>query len=356
MASIIDTDAKAIGEDWRGFGQNQIISLTSSNRLYAGHINESNLLEIHYSDDAGLNWTQEFTFGETVDSYTFSLCKSELDDVFVHFYNGVGTATRTQYVKKRDHTTGTWSNVLTNTNMTTLITSNHVGAMCHYNRNINRLYVIYFYSYGSGGGHILLAGQYSDDKGATWSGQVNIYDQGTSGSAYSVYLWGIDSDINTGNLTVLLGTNTTSYGIAVARVINSSLAYLSAEATPGNYYVYGGGVVVDSSGNRYVLEYHDDGFGNNYNLFIYRSNTRTTLVTNTTEALQRGYFSIGCDNSDNIYVFYVKHSDNKCYYRMRNVGTGTWGSEIALATGGFRPSCNQHSKPSTNKLNFVFCS
>jgi hypothetical protein len=336
MSTQIDTDAKVQGENTNGFGQRQVISVGS--RLYAAHITETNDIEVHYSDTNGASWNLDMTFSGITNPLEISLCKSELDDLFLMYRQG--TASPIHFIiKKRDRTTGLWSEVRDES-----VSDSNTHGMIVYNGANNRLFLMWTISDG-----FVFKTRYSSDYGSSWS----------SGSGWSWGsgptpgpLWGIDTDNVTGNMYAFADV---PFFDPQTIILNGNGDRTGSEAVrPPN--TYGGGLVIDSAGNRWQMSYFET--GGSYFLRVNKNNDSTaSLEVNygVTDALKRGMFSIGADGLDNIYIFYVKESDGKCYYRKFDAASQIWGMETALTTGdGFRPSCEQHSLPSSDKLQIVF--
>ena len=339
MANLIDNDAKVIGETIRGYGFPHVIR-TSGGRLYTAHINDpGNQLEIHYSDNDGVNWNLDTTFTET-GIVTFCLCRSEQDDIFVAFSEDNGDNTFDIRVKKRDHSTGIWSEVRANINQTTTSLTDRVCTVAiTYNRFINRLHLAWIYA---DAGDIYLANEYSDNYGSTWSsGDTTVL----YGSADTIYLYCGDTSPIDGKvfwwITRIIGNRGYVY------VYTASQIYFSSHAiTPTCPEAFSG--AVDSSGNYWSFE-----MDSLTNIRAFKNITVNLNVDVGT--CYNGMVALGMDGANNVYVFYVKDADDECYYRKYNALAGTWGTETTLTTGdGLRPSCEQHALASSLTLNVVF--
>ena len=366
MPNQIDNDCTILGGVVQGYGQQQILSLSGSTRLYSGHINASNLIEIRYSDDGGVTWTWDTTFSEAAESMNFSMCRSDLDDIFVCFWNTSSGQTKNVFVKKRDHTAGTWSTPLTQVCGVQNV-AERLDAMIVFNRNINRLHLIVtIHSYGFG--YLGIYGNYSNDYGTTWIWNGNfsgasvapalIYQYtSTSSYPYSCYLWGVDTSVITGQIFITWAT-TYSTQLYTTRCNADHTANTNLWSYAMGGQGYGGGCnVTDNVGNNYAcVNFYD------YSYAVYR--TRVYLNSGTlsldinwggTQIVVTGQVCIGVDSSNHVYLFYTKVADGLCYYRYFN--GSTWGTETALVgVHGSRPSCELHSKPSSAYLQVSYIS
>ena len=353
MSNLIASDSKVVGENSIGVGQNHILTMASG-RIYAGHLQDTtNYLVIHYSDNSGTSWTQDFTFGEIVDCNCFSMCKSELDDLFVCFWTGTGTTTRTVYVKKRT-SAGVWSQVLSQA--ITMQATETMGAMICYNRLINRLHLVFCLHNNSG--YIGTFGMYSSDRGATWTSFATLTTPVSGGGTVMSHLWGVDTDPLTGKVYIGIGCYNGSLADADA-VIQCNSDH-SSVSTPVSLTLIdsssykGGALVVDSSGNYYTA-YFCTTSGPVYRLRVYRNASVSYDINLGSDTLFDGDISLACDVQDNIYLLYNKVADSKAYYVQYVKSTATWGTETALTSGdGLRVVVEQHPKPSSSQLNYIF--
>jgi hypothetical protein len=340
MANQIDTDAKIIGENDSGFGQNHVVT-ASDGRIYAGHVNDSNYLEIHYSDDGGSNWTLDNTTSEEVGDGFFSMCLSENDDLFVCFVTGSGTS-YTVRIKFRDESDGTWSEVYSSAR-TVENSGEQPYALITYNRYINRLHV--FWTEHPSGTALNIYSDYSDNYGSTWNGITTSWTTGSySTGNYIFRAFGLDTNPSNGNVHLLY---TFEYFTDKANRMKfdssgSELDDIDLTTT----IVIGGGLAIDSSGNKYDLVYASD-----YDLHLYKNGVSNTVYSTGSDDLKRGMFDIGIDGQDNVYCFYVKESDGKTYYKKYD--GSSFGSETEVATGA-RIGCEQHALGSSVILNTVY--
>lgn len=352
MSNLIASDSKVIGESYSGYGQNNLITI-STGRLYAGHIQDSTgYLEIHYSDDGGSTWTLDYTGSVTIDSNAFSLCKSDLDDVYVCYWLGASSTSRTVNVLKRDHVALTWSSVKSLA-ITEFNSGELMGAMCHFNRLYTRLHVVM--AYHNSGNYIGVYGIYSDDRGTTWSGITTIYQPYNTGVSQNSYLWGVDSSPLTGQLYILNANSAdTQWNVLQCNYDYSSPTRPIYDSVNNSTGYLGGAIVVDSSGN-YWFTINYIWAGPSYKAGVWKNTSQSLNLSPGSDLYFHGNFSIAADGQDNIYFFYVKRADNKCYWNKYTKTSASWGTEAALTSGdGLRLLCEQHSKPSSTKINYVF--
>ena len=343
MAHLIDNDSKIITERAEGFGQPSIIR-TSGGRIYTGHINDSGYLEIHYSDNSGVNWTLDTTFTDDTGIDMFSFAVSDLDDVFVTFSYATATDVYTLKVKKRDHTAGTWSEILNETSIGSDSFANQIKPGIVWNRGalLTRLHIFWCESFDEN--NINLKNKYTDNYGSSWS---DGSDKTISGGRND-FLCSIDSIISSGNVVIWL--KDTYSGYRIDEYIFTSLGVYSGERYDSNYGAQGV-MVIDSNDNKWKL-YYDPGY---YRLSVWQNTVKEFEDIEGTDWIKYGMLAIGCDGSDNIYIFYVKSGDEKCYYKKYDKGTDTWGSETELTSGdGLRIGCEQHSLISSDVLHLVY--
>lgn len=332
MANQIDNDAKVFGERGSGYSSPGVIR-TSSGRIYVGHYNLSGELEIHYSDNNGDTWTLDVTFTETDIDY-LSFAVSSTDDVFVSYCQGNESPVNI-IIKKRDSSTGTWSEILDEE-----VSSGPQQPILLYNNTNNRLYIFWCIS------GVSINSRYSDDNGSTWNA-VNS----ANSSIYHVLYSG---DIRASDDMIILSFADSNLR---SRVYLFNLSGTLAPAPYSLHYdtVYdsaaGGNKTVSlSDGTVFTAAIRDDN-----DMYVYFGSTRQDDV-GAIPNVKLGNLSVGVDNSDNIYVFYTK-TDNKCYYIKYDAGTSSWVSEVELTTGdGLRPACEQHSIMGSSSLHITYFS
>jgi|GEM_PF-3981682 len=338
MANQVDNDVKVIGnENIYGWGQQHILSISTGTRLYTSFINESNEVEVQYSADGGGTWTPDTSFAET-SPYFISMCRSELDDIFVS-YVANATGTRTMKVKKRDHTSGAWSEVLSGTQGGTY----PPHPLITYNRVLNRLH--YFWLYDTGV-YVFIENKYSDNYGSTWtSGTLRTQHSGLVDHK----LYGIDTHPVTGKVYLFLHTTNSLYFV-VEKFSPVGVWEIRDQAGP-DAITKAGSFVIDSLGNNII--FYSRLQGSNYYLTILKAGvSQSEVVYGSTKTILEGACAVGIDGSNNIYAFYTK-TDNKLYYKSTLNGY----VEAALTVNnGVRASCEQRSLPASTKLNYIFSS
>lgn len=338
MANQIDTDAKVIGENALGFGQQHVLAIGTT--LYAVKITDTNTIEVHKSTDSGANWTVDTTFSSLTNPVSLSLCKSEQGDLFLGFVHNTSYV----IVKRKHYSTGTWTEVY-NTSHTVGADSAGQHALVVYSKTQTRLYLLY----NSGDSNVY--NKRSDDYGGTWSTATKT-NFGSAGSP-ELRLYSACTAPN-GNMYYLLWSNLIAQ--VFTKIINADGSNGSTEGNITNTLAnfYGGEMAIDSSSNRWRIWYYIS--GGNYYLKVDKNASESLSVNySTTDTIYKGMLSIGIDGANNVYIFYTKKTDGKCYYRMFTNSTSTWGSETALTSGdGLRPSCEQVSLPSSNKLNVIY--
>jgi len=347
MANLIDTDSKNIGERAEGFGFPGIIR-DSNGRIYTGHITDSNTLEIHYSDNNGSTWNLDETFSlisgtSSIDMYSFTV--SDQDDIFLTYSLNEGSDVYTLKVKKRDHTSGNWSEILEETSITSESIILH--PLITWNRyESNRLHV--FWLGHTPSANAIIYNKYSDNYGNSWTSGTNKTLDDNIRTISS-----LDTDPTNGDV-YLTEYNTVSETYPHLYKFSSVGVYQNVsnlEQTRDNFGLY---VSIDSTGNRWIAFY---GEKNNWYSGILLKNDEAGILfhyTSGTHALKKGMFSIGIDGVDNIYIFYTK-PDGKAYYKKYDKDTETLGDEVSLTVGdGLRVNCEQHNFIRDDKLNFVY--
>jgi len=335
MPVTIDIDEKIQAASNNGYGQQKVIE-TSAGVLYAVQINVSNVIEVHTSINGGTSWSLDTSFSSLTAPFHLSLCISERDDIFLGFVHN----TNVVVIKKRDYLAGTWSEVYN----TTHSASSEQFALLTYGKALNRLYL--FYTNGDND----LSNKRSDDYGSTWSAATST-GEGSGGTSFK--LWSVDS-AQSGNLYSIWWT---SWNASIRTAVWTSAGVYSTYE--GHIYntlanMLGGQIALDSGSNRWRVFYFLD--ATNYKLMVDKNAVNSLTVNySTTDTLNHGQVTIGIDNLDNVYIFYVKTADNICYYRKYTASTTSWGTETALTAGnGVRPSCVMSVRPGGTKLRIVY--
>jgi len=343
MAIQIDTDSKVQGEINDGFGQQHIVK-TAAGRLYATHITDINDVEVHFSDDDGSTWTLDTTFSGLSGIRHLSMTKSEIDDIFLFIMTGTGSPT-TFLVKKRDSGLGTWSEVRSESD--TGQGGSLLFGMITYNRFINRLHLVWSFQ----GSNQVLRSIFSDDKGSTWSGITTV---STSTFGGSTSFWGLDSNPVNGNLHVFYKTG----GNTLVKVLDFGGVVISSRSIPDLGTVLGGGLVVDSSGNEFVIWYMETS-GGIFELRVEKNGVNILQDTSflfTQDNIKRGMMAVGIDGGDNIFIFYTREDTNgKLHFKKFNAPTQTFDADQEFTVNeGLRPSIEQHIATGSTKLNVIF--
>lgn len=351
MANQIDNDSKIQGENDLGYGQNHIVELSNGD-LYAAHITDTNVIEVHKSVDSGLNWTLENSFTGLTSPQSLSMCKSENDDLFLGYTTGaIGSPVSTI---ERRNSAGTWTQVYSvNKGHHSSQNLNLPGFLVTYSRTVNRLYL--FYVTVDQFGNKEVTNNYSDDKGDTWSASNVKGITGLSSTTWTIFnCVGLDTDPITGDVYLLWQYE------GNAEAPTTLLSKWDSAGSVGSYTLMkqdtadyrAGALVIDSSGNRYYTVYKSN---STQQLIVHKNETVSLTINLTGDDYKRGMFTIGLDGQDNIYIFYVKESDSNTYYRKYNNSTDSWESEIQYTTSqGLRPKTQQHSEPGSGTLNIVY--
>jgi len=350
--NLIDNNARIINERVEGFSQPAICE-TSTHRLYTAHITGLDTLEIHYSDDNGANWNLDKTFNiisGTISIGMFSFAVSDQDDIFLAYVLDEGSNYYTIKVKKRDYLTGDWSEILEETNIESVPIKTKPQLIWNRRADLTRLHL--FWIDTSDGSSIDIYNKYTDNYGNSWTnGGSYPYNTSTVNVLAS-----IDSNLNTGDIYILC-YNSSSLGILKEGIFNSTgtETTFSNAGGVGNVDDKGASLAIDSSGNRWIVQYYID--DSTRYLKVWKNNVQSVelMSSSGSDLILDGMTVLGIDASDNIFAFYTKEIDKKAYYRKHAQETSTWGSEIALTTGdGLRINCQKHSLIGSNKLHTVF--
>ena len=357
MANQIDTGLKVLSAESNvGYGQQQILSISSGARLYSAYVNDANQVEIRYSDNGGASWTLDTAFSET-SPYFVSMCRSELNDIFVCYLANL-ISPNILKIKKKDHTTGSWSEIL-NVSVTNTATSNRPSAMITYNRAVNRLHVFWL-NPNDDAVAVYLNNKYSDDYGATWTTPAGR--AGGQNGNIEMGILGLDTDPLTGKVFVLAPGYFSSGNSYINRFTPAG-AFDTNYATGNMGTVNGGAMSIDNSGVIwYAMLGNSTG---NYYVRVYSqtaSNVYTQVfnITSGFKSFLNGHIAFGLDGTGNGYVFWTQNPAYTPFYSQLNYNTnriGNWNTTNQLTTAdGTRPSCEQRSIPSLNKINYIFAS
>lgn len=354
MATLIDNDALDLGVVDSGYGQPGVVHNASLAAVFSAQVNSTGNLEIYKSTDDGISWTLDTTFTDSINIKMFSFADSPRGDIFVAFSYTTATDVYTIKVKKRAYDTGTWSEVLSETNLD--CTNFPLKPLITWNRfESNRLH-IFWISHASSTSSGDIYNQYSDNYGSSW----------TNGSSYphSIVYGDNNYTIDSMDTSPTDGKVVVYHRLVIGGVPLAELEFSSVGLVGSNTFLpnglnknnKGSSAVIDSNNNRWVLLFYST-VSAVYTLeVIDRSGSDDiTIYTGASEYIYKGNLCIGRDTEDNIYVFYTKKSDDKCYYRKYNLATTTWEAETALTAGeGLRPACVQHQALGSSKLFTTF--
>ena len=349
MAILIDTDALIQGESDPGYGQRHVITM-SDGTIFAAQINDSNEIEIHKSTSDGLTWSLDHTISGLSNPASLNLAKSNIDSLFVGYLTGSPGSIITHIEKRTSG--GAWSTVH-NLDLghggSAPIPSFFIGV----NRTSNRLYYVYGLGSDQFGNRDEFDTDYSDDEGATWpGGNFKVFSIGTSHNFMNIS--GVDTDPITGDIYVLwhMQYSTTNHRVQLDRWSSAGAWVSTIKSWTVDYRA--AGLVIDSSGNRYVGLYK---FTSTQAFQVEKNETLSLNDALGGDDYKRGMFDIAVDGSDDIYVFYVKESDAKAYFKKYDSVGASWGTETVLtSTEGLRVKSEQISLPSSDKLRIIFFS
>ncbi len=344
--AIIASNAKYFA-DGRGysFGFQPLVSY-GTNLRFASQLNDVNALDVYSFN--GANWLLDKTYTDVyMESPT--MCKSELNDIFLA-YKMSSASPFTIKVKKRDHTSGIWTEVLSQS-VTFTNAGGYSTPLMVYNRAINRLHLFWTQIDGTTGAYQRkICNKYSDDYGGSWSA-INEYNYGSPGAFAWFYGFAIDTHPLNGNIYVFVCAEGT--GGSVELFNYSGIRQSTNYTVTGITNLYDGEVAVSSAGDVYIA-----------------SRTRNVAATHGVGVVKNGsgiggggssgsdlwYYQslgLGIDNSDNVYLFYQKRADGKAYWQMWN--GSTWTSEAALTSGtGYRIAVEVHTYMSSTKINMCY--
>lgn len=333
MGNIIDDDAKVIVGDDYSFGHPAICRLSDTVML-AGHINDSDELEIHKSTDKGLNWTLKKSLPNASGCFNFAVISS----------TKVGLV-----YQKNDNEFEVWVSIDSGDNWTNKLDITDINAsdsksILLYDTNINRLHIVYEKTGAD------MAGKYSDNNGDSWTNWSDLSAL-NSGNIYDG-----DIDLITNNVYVCF-EYTISHHIYAGK-ISSTGSYISSYNYGETGHVYHDvNFAVDLSGNTYFAHIKRNTTTSKEKLVVSRNEaTEVDLYTpDTDNIIVKGSTSIGVDQDDNVFVYYTKTSDEKTYYRKYDAGISTWEAEVELiAVANNRINTEKHILALSNKLHFAY--
>lgn len=355
MANLIDNDALDLGLTEAGWGQPGAVMNASIASFFVAQVNSTGNLEVYKSSDDGLSWSLDTTFIDSTSIKVFSFADSPRGDIFLAFSYATATDVYTIKVKKRDYSTGTWSEILSETALD--CTTIPLKPFIAWNRyESNRLHVFWM-EHASAGSSGDIYNKYSDNYGSSW----------TNGSSYpySVSYGNFDYTIDSIDTSPTDGKVVVYHRIVGVSIPLSEQEFSSVGLVGSNTFLpntlnrnhLGSSAVIDSSNNRWVLLYYYYATTGLYTLeVIDRTGTDDiTIMSAGTPQIYSSNLAIGADTDGNIYVLYTKTADDKCYYRKYNLATTTWEAEVTLTTGeGLRPSCVQHQPSGSSRLLTTF--
>lgn len=335
MSNIIDTDSKIISSDRYGFGQ-PTLCRCSSTLMFAAHINDSSQLEIHKSINSGDNWTLVKTFTET-DPEDFEMCAIDATSAAIAFIYGSN-----QKVYVTDDNGSTWVEKLAETH--SLVKKSNIA----YDPLESRLWKVF--TRGD-----IFDLDYSDNKGDNWT-SVN-YDTNLGVGNFHAS----DMDINPLNSDVyvtIICEDTTNFERIY--IFSKTGSYKSNSVLGFDTDWADACIIIDSGDNDYVITgyKHTDSkwyiaYAKNGTLDTSNFLLGSGAEVNYNDLVIPGSLSCAVDGDDNIYAFYTKASDEKCYYRKYN--GSTWESEtILVGIANDRISTEKRPISGSNKLHFVY--
>ena len=359
MPNLIDNDALDIGTLLSGYGEPGIVQNDSIGLTFSAQVNSTGNLEVYKSSDEGVSWTLDTTFTDDTNMRMFSLATSVRGDIFVAFsyITDVVNDTYTIKVKKRDYITGVWSEVLNEIGRTS--TTYPVKPLVTWNRfESNRLHLAWMEHSTGGNGSIFNI--YSDDYGATWNSKFTnqkvIFLGDADYALDSIETNPIDGTLWTYSRLVETASTLLVYSFSSAGVWGGFSDNLPSATTRLHR---GASSVTDSTGKRWTLLYYKYSSTDQYRLEVIDSSGTYDLTVLSVDSgsglLLDGNVSIGCNSADDIYIFYTKLSDSKCYYRKFDAVGTAWGVETELTTGdGFRPACTKHKSSGSDRFITTF--
>ena len=349
MPTVIDTDSKIIQPRLWCFGGTPVKSY-GTNQLYACHLTNVNEYEVHWFN--GTVWALSATFTDLgMDSGSIAI--SELGDVFFCYQYTVVSRGNLK-VKKRDHITGLWTEVLNYTGIPDSST-NPPNPHITYSRFENKLVVSC--GYHDGGGVHQVRTWYSTDYGNTFTPTLHTIVGGQNPPQYTS-MWNLDTDPSNGDIWFMYQYYNNSplgysWGLWKQDKDGASPGAPYYEMTATN--IKAGAMLLDSSGNKVYAVYREN--GGNYWLSAYRNLGSTTNLAGggTTPFIYDGMMAMGRDNSDNIYLFYVRIDDGLVHYRKYDFVGASWGAEQALSPGqARRVGADQNPSPANPRVNVVY--
>jgi len=334
MSSQIASDALYLTENTADFGCRHVVR-DSTGKRYAIYVKDDEDLQIMSSTD-GTTWSSETSYTPTSGYIRFpSICVGKDDDIYVAYREGTGSD-YTVKVKAREHTGGTWSEIL-DWDITIFYTQFGPNPAITASKYLSdRIHV--FVAYQDSATSHIIQNKYTDNKGSAWTNGTDLTWAVASGEK-DCYIWDIDT-YNNGNVIVIFRSYSTSY-----KAIFNAIGASGVKSATGGYNE-GASLVVDYDDNlRYVTMLNDTG-----------------LITwdswATSETIRRGSVSMGLDGDGNVYVFYTSASNDKTYYYKWTRSTVTWDTSPTLLSSnkGDRVKCEQRALPTSTKLCVVYFS
>lgn len=352
MAIQVDTDAKVLGETWLGFGQQRTVRI-STGRIFITHVTDLDEVEVHYSDDGGATWVLDTTISSLTSPTSVCLAVDEIDDVFLSTVHGAGTSYNV-LINKKDGTTGAWS-IVKNEPITLVANGPPFRGLLSYRAGK----LIFLYLPLLTGGTVYRRYFISNDKGGTWNA-VALGSPMISNTGFNVEstVLGVDVD-STGYAYVfwaVYNLGLSAYELhGIEKIDFGGYTYSTVASFPfSGKSTNSGALTVDVNDNAWTARYSLE--SGNYWLRVYKNATENLVVDYlAVDSLVNGMISMGTDGVGNVFLFYTKRTDNKCYYRKYNVTSAIWESEIVYSTGtGLRPSIEQHISTGASKLNVAY--
>ena len=349
MANLIDNDAYELTPDRAGYSGYPNIVRDSNGRIYVAHVNISGYLEIHYSDNEGRNWTLDTTFTDDTDIRCPCLCIDSNDNLYISFTYVVTYWTSfTAKVKKRTYATGSWSEIRSKTGQPSLdFFMKSFIAINRCSTYPDRLH--FFWVYSSGASDSIIANEYSDNGGSSWSAT---------------------------NTKLVNNCRIIGFALDTLAVNGFILFYTASNVTPGGdtyyprtySYTHAGAywdvreIATDMEGLCGILDEDDYDwliFITTTDVYVYKSTLPGQAYAqslNFSEVIKPGSVCISTDESKNIYIFYTKNTDSNLYMRKYSNSESSWKSEVALSSvsDGLNPSCEKRVLPGSEIVSHVY--
>ena len=345
MSNQIDNDAKIIADSNWGFGGHKIVR-NSSGHIYVVQINDSGYLELHKSTDDGDTWSNITTFNDAITIIHPCIDVDGNDNVYITYCYGASSP----YTMKLKKVTP--ANVITTPVTETIYfeTKTPNSYVRAYDDTVHLVWIENTYDLSTESVDII--SQISSDYGVSFSSNID-YNLTTTHLAMDEYqpIIGLDLD--------------SSYNIAVAVYYPNyyhMIKFLPNGTFISDTQMTGALDATVQRGSDFVLNKNDE----IWNAFFYYSSYQWRIKTyndgshlNLAEivtSFKPGNMVIGCDNDNNIYIYYTK-TDEKLYLRKYISDTDTWEAEVTVTTGdGMRPSCELHVLPGKSFIHYTFFS